>query len=95
MYTLTVSATPGGHVDRPGQGYFHYAEGATVSISAVASTGYQFLGWTGGGVNAGRVASPISASTTVEINADYSLLANFEAGERSRLTLSVGLAVTW
>ncbi|MBN1362024.1 MAG: putative Ig domain-containing protein [Sedimentisphaerales bacterium] len=90
MYALGVSSTAGGHVEKPGQGSFRYADGSTASVSAVADQGYYFLGWTGSAVDAGKVASPTSASTTVQIDADYYLRANFQSGQRSRLTLSAG-----
>ena len=39
--------------------------------------GYHFLGWTGTAVDAGRVADPRAAQTTVLVDAQYTLVANF------------------
>jgi uncharacterized repeat protein (TIGR02543 family) len=76
--TLTLSSTVGGSVTTPGQGPFDYDEGTSVPITATTDTNYRFAGWTGTAANAGKVASPTSASTTVTVDADYTLVANFE-----------------
>jgi hypothetical protein len=75
--SLTVSATPGGKVSAPGQDVFRYAPGATVNLAAAPLAGYHFLRWTGSAVDAGRVADPSAAQTTVLVDAHYTLTANF------------------
>jgi hypothetical protein len=40
------------------------------------TAGYQFNGWTGTGVTAGKVANPALASTTITMDADYTVIAN-------------------
>jgi hypothetical protein len=75
--TLTASSTEGGSVTVPGKGIFSYPPGSEVSVKAVAEPYYLFTGWTGTAVDAGRVANPTSPSTTVTVNADYTLVANF------------------
>lgn len=75
--SLTISATPGGKVSAPGQDVFRYAPGATVSLAATPLAGYHFLRWTGSAVDAGRVADPSAAQTTVLVDAHYTLTANF------------------
>lgn len=77
-HTLTVSAGDGGSVTKPGEGAFQYNENAVVSINAQADGGYQFAGWNGTAVDAGKVANPASRSTTVTMSADFTLTANFE-----------------
>ena len=63
--SLTISATAGGKVSTPGQGVFRYAPGATATLVATPLGGYHFLCWTGSAVDAGRVADPNAAQTTV------------------------------
>jgi len=74
-YSLTVSSTAGGSVTMPGKGTFSYGAGAVVNLAAAPDPGYRFVNWTG---SVGTVANVIAATTTVTINADYSIIANFE-----------------
>jgi uncharacterized repeat protein (TIGR02543 family) len=69
---LTVSSTDGGSVTQPGEGVFTYDEGTTVDLIAAPESGYQFVNWSG------DVADPNSLSTSVTVNADKSVIANFE-----------------
>ncbi len=82
--TLTISSTAGGSVVEPGEGEFDYMDEAVVSVSAVADEGYYFVNWTGTAVY--EVADPAAAGTTVTMEEDFTLRANFE---RIRLTLYV------
>ncbi len=72
-FDLTMShvPTPGGST-LPASGVSRHAEGTSVPISATATLGYRFTAWTGGAV------SPASASTTVLMNSDKNIVANFE-----------------
>jgi uncharacterized repeat protein (TIGR02543 family) len=85
-YSLTVSSSAGGSVTTPGQGTFSYNAGAVVSLVAVPATGYRFVNWTG---NVGTVANVSAASTTVTINGDGSITANFEPIPRVRYNLTI------
>jgi hypothetical protein len=76
-YTLTISSTDGGSVTTPGEGSFKYGYGTVVDVVATADEHYHFVNWTGTAVDAGKVADPNSASTTVTVEADYTLTANF------------------
>lgn len=76
--TLTISATAHGWVVNPGEGSFEYDRGAVVPIVAAAASGSRFTGWTGSAVAAGKVANPDLADTTVTVDGDYTLQANFE-----------------
>lgn len=78
MRTLTVSSSDGGSVTAPGEGVFTYGQGAIVPVSAAAVPSWRFVQWTGTAVNAGKVADPFSAATTVTLDADYTLQADFE-----------------
>jgi hypothetical protein len=76
--TLTISSTDGGSVTTPGEGAFVYDIGTEVDVVATPDANYHFVGWTGTAVDAGKVADPGSASTTVTADGDYTLIANFE-----------------
>jgi uncharacterized repeat protein (TIGR02543 family) len=72
-YTLTMAVDPtGGGTTEPAVGDHIYTEGTVVPITATASTGYVFDSWTG------DVADPTSPTTTVTMDADQSVTANFE-----------------
>jgi alpha-tubulin suppressor-like RCC1 family protein len=76
QYSLTVSSTDGGSVTTPGQGTsgFTYDEGEVVDLVAVAEEGHYFVNWTG---DVGTVANVKAAITTIVMNGDYSITANF------------------
>ncbi len=72
-HDLTLDASPDvGSVIVPAEGTHTYAEGAEISISAIPAPGYAFDSWIGG-----DVADPDSASTTVTMDADKTVTANF------------------
>jgi peptide/nickel transport system substrate-binding protein len=73
-YNLTVSTTEGGKVTDPGEGTFSYEEGEMVTLVAEADEGYRFVNWTG---DVGTVGDVADATTTVTMNGDYSIMANF------------------
>ena len=94
-YTLSISSTSGGFVASPGEGDFSYPDGSSVNVHAVAQTGHRFIGWSGTTVTAGRVADPSAASTTVTVDADYTLIAGFAHDQRTlTISSSAGGAVT-
>ena len=86
--TLTISSTSGGLVTNPGEGTHSYDDGTVVSIQATAAANYHFVNWTGTAVDAGKVADPGSASTTVTADADYTLQANFSIDQHNLTTSS-------
>jgi uncharacterized repeat protein (TIGR02543 family) len=73
-YNLTISSTEGGEIVTPGQGTFIYDEGTVVPLVVFPHTGYRFVNWTG---DADTVADVNSASTTITMNDNYSIMANF------------------
>jgi hypothetical protein len=94
---LTVFATGGGAVTSPGEDSFEYDCGSIVSVVAAPDGGLAFLGWTGSAVDAGKVADPSSASTTVVVDGSYTLVANFEGGVleyKLKVSASAGGSVT-
>jgi uncharacterized repeat protein (TIGR02543 family) len=77
-YELTISSTAGGSATTPGEGTFTYYAGTVVSLAATPASGYAFAGWTG---DVGTIANVSAAYTTITMNDDYSLTANFEVGD--------------
>jgi hypothetical protein len=74
QYGLTISSTEGGSVTEPGEGVFTYDEGTVVDLVATPGEGYRFVDWTG---DVGTIADVYDASTTITMNGDYSISANF------------------
>lgn len=68
--TLTVAANGSGSTI-PAVGTHLYPTGTVVNIAATPDTGWQFVNWSG------DVADSTSANTTVAINADKTVTANF------------------
>ena len=81
QHILTISSINGGIVTNPGEGAYTYDEGSSVPVTAAANTNYHFISWTGTAVDAGKVTNPNSASTSVKMDADYTLVANFAPGQ--------------
>ena len=84
-YDLTISVTEGGEVVTPGEGTFTYDEGTSVTLIVFPHTGYDFVNWTGDVETIGDVNA---ASTTITMNGDYEIIANFE----EILPLTFGIA---
>jgi len=77
QHTLAIFSTSGGSVTIPGQGLLEYEDQAVVPIEATPETNYHFVNWTGTAVDAGKVLNPNAASTSVTVDADYTLKAHF------------------
>jgi hypothetical protein len=73
-YSLVVSTAEGGEVATPGGGTFAYYAGEVVSLVAVADDGYRFANWTG---DVSTIADPNAAATTITMNDNYSIRADF------------------
>ena len=84
-YSLTISSTEGGSVTTPGEGTRIYDEGDVVKLVATPDPGYGFVNWTG---DVGTIANVNAASTTITMNGDYSITANFEELAEYDLTTS-------
>ncbi len=81
QYSLTISSTTEGwllcgNVTTPGEGTFSYSLGTVVNLVAQAEGVCQFVGWTG---DVGTIGDVNAATTTITINGDYSIRANFRA----------------
>ena len=77
-YNLAVHSTGGGSVITPGEGTFAYDEGTVVNLVATPDAGYEFVNWTG---DVGIIAGVNNATTTITMNGDYDITANFEEDE--------------
>ena len=73
-YDLTTSSTTGGSVTTPGEATYTYNTGTVVNLVATEGASYQFVNWTG---DVSTVADVNAASTTITMNGDYSITANF------------------
>ena len=77
-YDLTISRTDGGSVTEPGEGTFAYEDGTVVDLVATPAMGHHFVNWTG---DVSTIVAVNSTTTTITMNGDYSIVANFEAVE--------------
>lgn len=82
---LTISSTTGGSVITPGEGEFPYKDGRVVDLVAKAEKSYRFANWTG---DLTTIANVNDATTTITMNGDYSVTANFEKIPQHTLTIS-------
>jgi hypothetical protein len=74
-YNLAITHSAGGTVTTPGVGTFFYDAGTIVNLAAAPASGYQFDNWTG---DIDTLATPSAANTTITMNGDYSITANFK-----------------
>lgn len=81
-YNLIVTSSDGGSVTSPSEGSHIYDEDEIINLVAEAEEGYQFDRWEG------DVADPESASITITMNADKSVMAYFEPIPPFELTSS-------
>jgi len=86
QYSLTISSTAGGSVTTPGQGAFTYNTGTVVNLVASPLGGYRFVNWTG---SVATVANVTAASTTITMNGNYSIIANFAVIPPSQYSLTI------
>jgi hypothetical protein len=83
-YDLTVGSTDGGGVTSPGEDTFTYDCGTVVPLVAAAEEGYYFGNWSGDVETIANINAP---TTTITMNGDYSITANFEVEETTPVTL--------
>jgi bacillolysin len=74
-YNLTINSSEYGNVTVPGEDIFGpYDCGTTINLTAAADSGYEFVNWSG---NTETIDDIGSASTTITMNDNYSITANF------------------
>jgi TRAP-type C4-dicarboxylate transport system substrate-binding protein len=76
-YDLTVASGLGGDVTTPTEGTHTYDEGDVVNLVATPFTEYDFVNWTG---DVSGIADVNDPTTTITMNGDYEITANFEWG---------------
>jgi hypothetical protein len=93
QYNLAISSTEGGSVATPKQGTesFTYNEGTVVDLVAEPDEGYRFESWTG---DVSSIANVNAASTTITVNGNYSIIANFIAQYVLTIDSTAGGSVT-
>ena len=74
-YNLTISSTSGGSVTTPGEGVSTYDAGTVVDLVATADANYHFVNWTT--ANMSEIANATAASTTVTVDENKTVTANF------------------
>jgi hypothetical protein len=77
QYTLAISSSRAGYVNTPGEGVFVYDNGTVVELVANAVGNSSFVEWSG---DVDTIANVKAASTTITMDDDYSIRANFEGG---------------
>jgi len=77
-YALSISSTEGGAVTTPGEGLSTHQDGAVVYLVAESEDGYSFVEWTG---DVDTVDDVNAAETTITMQGDYSITANFFQGD--------------
>jgi len=76
QYNLAISSTEGGEVASPGEGAFTYDKGTVVDLTvAVEESPSRFVNWTG---DVDTIADVNAAVTTITMDDDYSITANFK-----------------
>ena len=92
QYDLAVESTIGGNVSAPGEGLFtNYDAGAVVELVAAAEEGYCFVKWTG---DVTPVADVYDPESTITMNGDYSITAEFAPAYDLIISSSAGGSVT-
>jgi hypothetical protein len=86
LYDLTTSSTSGGSVSVPGEGTFTYNASRVLDLVAKADSGYKFVNWTG---DVTTIANVNGATTTITMNDDYSIVANFAQIPPGKVVLTV------
>lgn len=74
-FDLELSSSIGGTVIVPGEGIYPFECGTVVAIIAQGSPNYEFERWTGSGTQS--IANPGSPNTTITMDGDYSITAQF------------------
>jgi len=77
QYTLAISSSRCGYVDRPGEGIFVYDKGTVVGLVANTVGDNPFVKWTG---DVSTIADVEDAATSITMNDDYAITATFECG---------------
>lgn len=86
-HALAITSTEGGSVNAPGERMFTYDQGTVVNLTAEADEGYIFVNWTG---DVDTIADLSAAATTITMEDDYSITANFVGVEAGHVGIKAG-----
>jgi len=86
-YALAITSAEGGSVTAPGEGMFTYDQGTVVNLTAEADEGYIFVNWTG---DVDTIADLSAAATTITMEDNYSITANFVGVEAGHVGIKTG-----
>ena len=86
---LAVSSVIGGEAIRPGEGTFTYYPGRRLNLVARPESGYHFVGWAG---DVDSIDNVNAAQTSITMDGDYSVTANFEEKPPVNWVLVGGIA---
>jgi hypothetical protein len=87
QYDLSINSTEGGSVTTPGEGMFNYTAGMGVDLEATPDAGHRFDRWTG---DVGTIADVNATATTITMEDDYSITANFVGVEVGDVGIKAG-----
>ena len=90
QYDLIISSTAGGSVTTPGEGTSTHNAGTVVNLVAEAEEDYRFVNWSGDVLTIDDVNA---ASTTINMDNDYSITASFEEIPPVQYDLSISSTV--
>ncbi|MCP4454647.1 MAG: hypothetical protein GY809_24575 [Planctomycetes bacterium] len=78
-FQLNLASSPGGSIDRPGEGSFEYGSKQTVRVEAVPADTHLFVfdRWTGTAVDEGYIDHPLQPTASLILDKDLTLKANF------------------
>jgi len=77
-YSLTVNVNPfGGGTTTRSPNQASYAAGTRITLTATTANGYAFVNWTVTPIGAATFANASNANTTVTLNSDATITANF------------------
>ena len=85
QHNLAISSTEGGSVTTPGEGTSTYDEGAVVGLVAEPEESCRFVNWTG---DVATIVDVNDGITSITMNGDYEISANFEEIPKYDLTVS-------
>jgi uncharacterized repeat protein (TIGR02543 family) len=88
QFDLTISSTTGGTVVEPGEGTFTYDQGTVVDLGVAVEESSRFVNWTG---DVDTVADVNASTTTITMDDDYSITANFGEKPSTNLPLIGGV----
>ena len=89
-YVLTITSTSGGSVIAPGEGTFTYYEVTVVDLIADPELGYYFVSWTR---DVDTIVNIRALITTITMNGDYEITANFEKIPPGQFALTVSSTI--